>query len=163
MMALTVIGGLVSAVGTVMQAQAASAAAEQNAKIADYNAQVAERNRATALAQADSESRDLARQHRRQLAQIRVAYGTSGLTMEGTPLDVIEDTALEQELDQEKTRYKGQLRAIGYQDEENNYKMKAELHRMEAKSAKTAGFIGAVGGFFNSVAKGAGSSLLQVG
>lgn len=162
-LALTIVGGLVSAVGSLAQASAASAAANKNAEIAEYNMQVAQRNKATALAQADAEARDLARQNRRQLSQIRVAYGASNLDMGGTPLDVLEDTSLEQELDVLKTRYKGQLRAIGYEDEANNYKMKAELHRMEAKSAKTAGFIGAVGGFFNSFSKGAGQSLLQVG
>lgn len=155
MMAIGLIGGIMSGITGMMAAQAqgeaAAAAANQNAQIAEYNRQVAERNKATALAEADAEARDVSRENRRTMASIRAAYGASGLALEGSPLDVMEDTALEQELDVAKTRYKGQLRAIGYQDEAANYKMKAELHRMEAASAARSSRISAVGALFSSL------------
>lgn len=161
MMALGVIGSLASgvmgAMGAMAQADAAADAANKNAQIAEYNRQVAERNKNTVLAEADAAARDQSRDNRRVMGSIRASYGASGLSLEGSPLDVMEDTALEQELDVSKTRYKGELQAIGYKDEAANYKMKAELHRMEAASATRAGGISAVGAIFGGLA-GAGKA-----
>lgn len=165
MMALGLIGGIMSGVMGMMSAQAQADAqadaAEQNARIAEYNRQVAERNKNTALAEADAEARDVARDNRRQLASIRAAYGASGLSLEGSPLDVMTDTALEQELDVNKTRYKGQLRAIGYQDEANNYAMKRDLYKSEASHARSSGGIAGAAALFGGLAgavKGAGGA-----
>lgn len=156
MMALGVVGSLVSGITGMMaaqaQADAAADAAEQNARIADYNRKVAERNKNTVLAEADAAASDKQRDNRRVMSSIRASYGASGLSLEGSPLDVMTDTALEQELDVSRTRYKGQLQAIGYEDEGNNYKLKAELHRMEAASASRAGSISAVGALFGGLA-----------
>src|SRR5688572_29095657 len=113
--AVAAIGGLasgaMSAIGAIQQGNAAAAAAEQNARYAEHNALVAERNRATVLSQTDSEAAGQQRDNRRQLSQIRAAYGASGLALEGSPLDVLEDTALEQELDVSTIRYSGQIKA----------------------------------------------------
>jgi len=165
MMALGLIGGLMSGVMGMMaagaQADAQEAAANQNARIAEYNRQVAERNKLAAMAEGDAEAREQQRDNQRTLSSIRAAYGASGLALEGSPLDVMEDTALEGELDVSKTRYKAQLRGIGYEDEAAQYKLKAELFRMEAQSAARSKGISMASALFGGLASAgkAGMSL----
>jgi len=166
MAAIGIIGSLISgvfgAIGAMQQASAAAAAAQQNAAIADYNRKVSERNAAATLQTTQLESDEKRREGQRRLSSMRVAYGASNLSLEGSPLDVLEDTALEQELDVAKLGYKGRVKAVGYKDEAANYAMKAELHRMEAESAQAAGPISAIGKLFGGFSS-AGSSLMRMG
>lgn len=146
--ALSIIGGVVSAIGSL-------AAAGAQARAAEYNAQVQERNRLVELNQADQEAQDKIRENRRVKGQIRAKYGMSNLELAGSPLDVLYDTAIEQELDVQRIRYAGEIRAIGRKDE-------ATLYRMEAKAARTAGAISAVSGLLGGFRQAAGSSLMAV-
>lgn len=139
--AASIASGVVGAMGAMQQGKAASAAA-------NYQAQVADRNAKIARQQATVEQDDQRRENMRQLGAIRAAYGGSGLEMAGSPLDVLEDTSIEQELDVDRIGYRGTLRALGETD-------KANLARAEAENAKSAGAIGAV----SSILK-AGTSLL---
>lgn len=127
----TALSGAVSAYGAYQQGQSQAAAAT-------YNAQVADRNATLARQQADAEGDDLARQQRRQMGTLRAAYGAAGIGLAGSPLDVIEDTALEQATDINRVGYTGELKAIGMQE-------KAALYRAEAENAKTSGAINAFG------------------
>lgn len=136
-MAIGIVGGLVSAVGSIAQANAQAAAA-------NYNAKVAERNRRAVLAQTDNEIVDQNIKNRRMLGTIRAAYGANGFEMGGSPMDVIADTTLEQSLDVAKIRYQGAMKAEGYSEQ-------ATLFRMEAKAAKTAGMFGAASGFLSGI------------
>lgn len=134
MTALAVAGSLVSGVvgafGTMQSANAEAAAL-------NYNAAVNERNAATSLNQSEAEIKDQRRENRRQMSSIRNAYGASGFAMEGSPLDVLEDTAIEQELDVRKIDYQGRMRAQGYKEQ-------SVIDRMGAKNVRKAGKIGAV-------------------
>lgn len=151
----SLISGVVGAVGAKNQADAAAAASE-------YNAKVDERNRTIVLNQTSVEQDDKRRENRRNLASIRAAYGASGFEMAGSPLDLLEDTALEQELDVQRIGYDGQLKAIGLTESANR-------SRTEGANAKKAGKIGAatalIGGvtqaaqMYGSATKG-GASLL---
>lgn len=129
--ALTVASGVVSAAGAMAQGEAQANAAEYEGLVADRNAKIA-RN------QAAVEQEDQRRENLRQLGAVRAAYGASGIEMSGSPLDVLSDTALEQELDVARIGYRGELKAIGEGD-------KANLARAEADNARSAGAIGAVG------------------
>lgn len=139
-MALGIVGGLISAVGSIAQASAASASAK-------YNAQVAERNKRAVTAQTINEVEDRRIKDRRVLGTIRAAYGANGFEMGGSPMDVIADTTLEQELDVAKVKYQGKMKAEGYGEQ-------AVLFGMEAKAAKTAGWIGAASGLLGGLQQG---------
>jgi len=146
--ALAIVGGVISAVGAIQSANAQAAAAE-------YNAKVQERNKMAILAQTDQAVIDKKRENKRVSSLIRAQYGASGIELAGSPLDVIEDTSIEQELDVARVRYTGTLDAIGKGDA-------ATLYRMEAKSVKTAGMFSAVGNILGGFQKAyAGSSLLS--
>jgi len=144
--ASTVAGAAVQGVGSLMSAGAASASAE-------YNAQIYEHNANTIMAQADAEARDQIRKNNRQFSSIRAAVGANGLSLEGAPLDVIEDSALEGATDVQRIRYKGVIAAT-------DMERKANLSRMEGKAAETAGYVGAASSLFNAGGK-VGTSLMR--
>jgi hypothetical protein len=111
------------------QAKASSNASKFNARVADNNAVIAEQNAAA----------DESRQRRaadRQLAQTRALVGAAGVTLEGSPLEVLEDQAMEAELDALNIRYGGALQA-------SNYRSQSQLGRSAARSAMTQGYISA--------------------
>lgn len=155
-MVFTIIGGIASAVGAIQSANAQAAAADYNAKIADRNAIVAEQNRQLALQTASIDADEKRRENRRNLSSMRAAYGASGLDLAGSPLDVLTDSATEMELDAQRVEYEGRVRGREGALEVLGYQEKATLSRMEKKSAKTAGMIGAIG----AIAK-TGSSIMQ--
>ena len=119
----------VAAVAAVSQAQSARSAAKHNAAIAERNALLSRRQAAMNEA---AQRKDAYR----AMGRIRAGYSAAGVTLEGTPLDVLEDSAAEAELDALNIRYKGELSAIGYQGE-------AGLQRMRAKSALSTGVFNA--------------------
>ena len=142
MMVLGVIGGVISAVGAITQAQAAANAAE-------YNQKVNERNAQAALAQGAAEAERVQRTNAQKLGALRAAFGDAGVAFEGSALNIFEDSATEAELDVRRVRYSAQVRSTGFADQ-------AVLDGMEAKAASTAGILGAASAFV-----GAGRSILQ--
>lgn len=157
----TVVSGVVSAMGALAEGKAKEAAAETNANIATYNQSVALRNRGIILSQADADAKDSQRELSRNLSSIRAAYGANGLALEGSPIDVINDTATEKSYDTAKIQYKGGVQAAGYTDEANNYGMKTKLYRQEADSAggiaalsATSSFLKGIGGGASALARG---------
>lgn len=145
MMVLGLVGTAVSAMGAMAQANAAAAAA-------NYNAEIAERNAQAARISAASEAAAVKRKTDRQLGTARAAIGASGVTVEGTPLDVLAETAALGETDRQMVLWKGENQAVGYESE-------AELNRMQASSARTAGMFGAASSLltgFGRAASGGG-------
>jgi len=101
-----------------------------------YNAQVAERNAKTAKAVAEVEAARKRRETQRLSSRQRALYGKAGVTFEGSPLLVMEDTAAEGELDALLIEYRGLTQTQAYQSQ-------AESSRMKARQAKAAGWYGA--------------------
>lgn len=144
-MAMSAAGAAVSAMGSISQGKA-------QAQAAGYNAQIAERNATIARQQAGADAETQRRNSMRAIGAMRANYGASGVTLEGSPMDVLESSAAEAKLDEMNIRYKGELRAIGYKDE-------AALDRASAKTAKQQGLMGAtsaiVGGVGSAMGMGA--------
>lgn len=143
---LPLISAGVTAVGALMSASAASNAAK-------YNAAVAERNAKIARQQAAAEEERSRLDAMRKLGSIRAGYGASGVAMEGTPLKVLEDSAMEAELDALTIRYNGELKAMGFESD-------AALERKRASSAMTTGIFKAGSALLTGAGKtyGAGST-----
>jgi hypothetical protein len=118
-----------SAAGAVAQGNAAKASANYNAAVARQNADIARAN-----ANADAAKQE--RQGDLLAGKQRAATGASGIAPEGSPLEVMADSALESELDSLTTRYRGELQARSYGQD-------ATLQSMRGDSAQTAGYIGA--------------------
>lgn len=120
-----VAGAAMSAIGQLQQAQTAKA-------VGRYNQQLGERNAAIARDQTASEIVRQQRTARRVQGAARAAYGASGVTMEGSPLDVLEDNATQAELDTLTLKYRGELRARGYEQA-------GSMARFEGDQAARAG------------------------
>lgn len=130
-------GGMaLSALGGIQQAQTAKAAGR-------YNQQIAERNAAIARDQTAAEITRQQRAARRARGAARAAYGASGVTIEGSPLDVLEDSATEAELDTLTLKYRGELRAQGYEQA-------GDMARFEGDRAARAGWTRAAGTLLSS-------------
>jgi hypothetical protein len=129
------IGTAVSVVGALSQGQQAKSAA-------DYNAAVANNNAIAARQQADANAAAQQRKARLQIGSMRAGYGASGVSLEGSPLDVLEQSASMAELDRQNILYGGALKAQGYE-------ATAGLELMRGDAAVT-------GSYFN-----AGSALLM--
>ncbi|MDP2619910.1 MAG: hypothetical protein Q8P46_06990 [Hyphomicrobiales bacterium] len=142
MMALAIVGGLIQAAGALQSAKA-------QADAANYNAAVNDRNALAARSQGAAEGDRQRRLNQMNLGRLRAAYGDAGLGFEGDVLTVFEDAETQAELDVATVRYQTSVRVAGYKDQ-------AQLDRMEAKSASSAGVLGAFGAIV-----GAGRSILR--
>ncbi len=127
--ALTAAAGLATVISTMAQAQAQSRAAT-------YNAQAAE-NSATYSRQIGAENERRQRvQNTKALGSIRAKYGASGITLDGSPSDVLAESAANAELEALMARHSGIVEAIGYGNS-------ARLDRSRAGAARTGGYLGA--------------------
>lgn len=158
-MILMAVSAAVTAVGQIRQAQATSAAA-------NYTAQVADRNALVARQQSEADAHRQRAVSARRLGSIRAAYGASGVTMEGTPLDLLEDSAAQAELDAITTRYKGEVAAIGYEGEAQLARFRAKQARREGNLSAATTLLGAASRMYGGAggaASSAGSSLAGSG
>lgn len=111
LMAVTAIAG--TAMSVAGQAQAAS----QQRKMGEYQAKVAEKQ-AIETAQAAEFEADKQRENtRRLLSTQRARYAGAGVTFEGSPLLVMEQTAADAELDAQAIEWGGGVRAGGYKSQ----------------------------------------------
>jgi hypothetical protein len=139
------VGGLLEASGHAAEGEARAAAAEYNAKSAEQNAKLS-------VAQAREEERRLRVMSRKQLGDMRANYAASGVQMEGSPLDVLEESAATAELDALTVRHGGQVKAAQARSE-------ASLQRFQGEYAKAAGYLKATTTLIDTGSKmGAGSA-----
>lgn len=124
---LALIGTAVSAVGAIQQGRAAE-------KAANYNAAIADRNAVVATQQAAANEAAQRKIDRRRMGAMRAGYGASGVTSDGSVLDVLGDSIAEAELNALNIRYEGDLAAQGYGDS-------AASSRASGKDARTAGYM----------------------
>lgn len=127
--AIASIGGTIfSAIGSMQQSSAEAASAEYNAAISERNAQIARQQ-----TKADLEKQD--RERRLRVGAAIARGGASGIGVESFG-DIMQSSAAQEELDLLTIKSEGLLR-------EQSYMQDASLSRMNAKSTKTAGMIGA--------------------
>lgn len=122
-------GTAIAAVGAVAQGQAAGAAA-------DYNAQLVEQNAILARKKSAEEERRFRIQTARQLGSMRAAYARAGVTMEGTPMDVLAESAYTAELDALTIREGGRATAAALANE-------AKIARLQGRSQETGSYYSA--------------------
>lgn len=135
-----VAGGAVSAMG-------ASKTAEANAQSANYQAAVARNNQILAGRYADlSTERGLVQsefsnlQTRQKLGTARAGFAAQGVDVNsGSPLAVRQSIAEVGELDAQIIRQKAAEEAFGYKVKGGDFAAEAELDKMKASNAITAG------------------------
>lgn len=127
-------------IGSIYAGQASGAAADFNADIALQNAAIARQQSAAAV---QAQQRD----SQRQIGHMTAQYGASGVQSDsGSPLDVLAESARMATLDSLTLKYNYDLRALGAESQ-------AMLGRMEAKTARTSGYINAASDVADSANK----------
>ena len=122
---ISIVGTVVGVVGQVVSGMNASKADAYNAQIATQNAMIARNN-------AEFNAEQQQRAARLRIGAAEANYGASGITTEGSPLDVLESSARNSEIDRQAIIYQGNIRAAGYQDQ-------ATLDQMRSGSDLTTG------------------------
>ena len=140
--AAVLIGPGAKMAGALAQGGGARAAGEYNAQVKEYQAQ-------SSLLQAAEDERRLRVQARGKIAETRATIGASGITAEGSALDVLAASASNAALDALTVRHQGQMKAWAY-------RAGAASDLFEGKLAYEAGQIGAASALF-----GAGTDLVK--
>ncbi|MDB4261327.1 hypothetical protein N9878_00530 [bacterium] len=122
MMIVKIGGAVMSAVGSMQQGASANAAAQYNAQVANNNA----------IASRQAAGEDKKRHDRLTMKRM----GT--LRAGGASLDLLEDSAMQEELEALSILHGGEIQAQGFENT-------ATLERAKGKAAKSAGMTGAAG------------------
>lgn len=125
------VGAATGAVGSIYEGNAANAAAQ-------YNAQLAEQNAEQARSQAQEEARRSKVISRKHMGDMKASRGASGVTLDASAMDVLEESAAMAELDYLTIKHGGDVKAQGFRNE-------ARLERFRGKTAKRAGKMRAAG------------------
>jgi hypothetical protein len=140
-MAIGLIGGIISGIGSLMAAQAQAAAAQHNADVAAVNAK-------TARLQAGADAKTKRREKQRALGAVRATGAANGVDMTGSALDIAADNFLEYELAERNIVYGGEVQNADFKNKEAGY-------LLEKKSAGIQGLVG----FASGVIGGVGNAL----
>lgn len=138
-----VIAAGMSAVSAISGAQQQKSAAKYNQKIANQQAVAAQQE---AAANADKQRRAASK----TIGSMQATYAASGVTLEGSPLEVLEQSARNAKLDELNILWSGDTRAQGY-------RATANLEGARASNAMTSGYMSAAGSLFSASSKFADS------
>ena len=148
---MAIAGAGVQAYSSYQQGKTAEAQAKQEAAWHAYNAKVAEREADAERRASDFEATQHDRRSKQLLARQRALIGKSGVTMEGSPLLLAEDTAAQLALENANIRETGARRVSAYKSQAI---LDFSKSRLASKSAS---------GYAKAGALSAGSSLLSGG
>lgn len=144
MMAIGLVGGLVSAFGTFQSMMYQSAVAKANAKQAKLNAQLS-----TEVAGQDAE--DLGTEARGQKGQLLAGQGASGIS-------VASPSAVRSRMWMNRVAYKDQLRRTEAGARESaNFRTQSNVFKAESKAKRTGAFFNLAGGVLGAVGGAMGS------
>lgn len=151
-MGIGLIGGAVSAIGSIMSGNAQSAYYSYQAQVARMNANIATQNAAyeTEIGEVQQEQKGLA--VRAQIGQTRAAQGAGGLDLNsGSAASVRESEQEVGMIEQNQIKYNAARRSYADQITSLGYQTSAQLDDMAASTSKTAGMLGAASSILGSV------------
>lgn len=153
----------VAAYGAYSSAEAQAQSQRNQAKAMDYQAQIDERNAVIAdqnatstLEQANAREEQMRRNARRNEGQAMAAIGQSGTGYDGSNLAMLEQNAVNAELDALNIRYEGDQQAKGLAVTADNSRMQSQLDKMNASQLRANANSTMTGGYLS-----AGSMLLS--
>jgi hypothetical protein len=135
---------LLAGTGVQVVGQMRQAAAAENA--ATWNAFQAKQNADLSIKQSAEDERSFRIATRKQLGGMRASYGASGVSIDASSLDVLEESAATAEMDALRIRHGGQVKAQGFAND-------SSLYRMQGQASKEQGYISAAGTLIGGAAK----------
>lgn len=142
------------AIGTGLGVSGALASGKMQAGMFGQEAEVAARNAGIVREQAAQEEAAFRRVGTRTLRAMRAAYGASGVTMEGSASDVMEDSAAQIELDALNVRYRGEITAMGYEDSADMARRRGEAAIKESRYRAASALFGGLGNMLGGGGRG---------
>lgn len=124
---------VMTAIAALTAAEAISSGIQANQQ-AKYNARVSEMNAEAARRNAELEKYKTERRKKQMLSHQKALYAKAGVKFEGSPLEVLADTAAQYDLDKSIINYNSN---VAYS--RNMYE--ANFQRYAGKQRRTAGFI----------------------
>ncbi|RUX02451.1 MAG: hypothetical protein E5V51_00155 [Mesorhizobium sp.] len=155
--ALTLASTMLGAAGSMQQAQATASANNYNAKVQDMNARLADRRAKDAIERGALDEQKKRQQVAGIQGQQKAAMAANGVDVAfGSPLDTLVDTAVMGELDALTIRTNANREAYDYKVDAVNKRSGATMSRMAASSAKTGGYLDALGTVLGGAGKAYG-------
>lgn len=136
---------VIGAVGEISAGQQAKRTAELNASLSRIEARNADFRAAQARDAAEADATRRRRQARRQEGSARARVASSGITFEGSPLDVFEDIAAENELEARLLEHEGELAAFESESEAQASRNEARIREFQGQQALENSFFRAGG------------------
>jgi hypothetical protein len=128
-------GGYISA---AMSAVSAISGAQQQKQAAKYNQKIANQQAVAAQQEAAANADKQRRAASKTIGSMQASYAASGVTLEGSPLEVLEQSARNAKLDELNILWSGDTRAQGY-------RATANLEGARASNAMTSGYLSGAG------------------
>lgn len=151
-------GATASAIGTVNSFQQARENAKMQQAQLDYNKRLEEREASEIEAETAENARRQRLQAEKVKAQQRALLGKSGAAMDaGSPLAILGQTALDEELGVQDSMYKGYKQSMQHREQAKMYGYQAGVARSQAPSGSSLG-LSLTGQAFNTI-----GSLAEVG
>ncbi len=133
----------VTAVSTYTAYQANKEAGEANAQIAENNARLAAADAETERALGDRESQQQTWRMRALEGQQRAAIAAQGVDSQiGTPMELLGESAMLGEVDQQTIRLNAARRAWGFSAQSQNIRNQARVDRYNTRQRGTATILG---------------------
>lgn len=134
-----------TAVATYVSYDSNKKAGEANAEIAENNARIAADEAKNANAMGDRETQAQAWRTRAMLGQQRAAIAANGIDSQyGTPLEILGETAMFGEVDQQTIRLNTARQAWGFNANVSNIRNQAAVDRYQTKQKGTATILSGV-------------------
>lgn len=152
---------IASAYGQYQQGREQEANLKTQSRLAQRDAQLLRGQARLARQQAGAEEEAQRRDAARFLGTQRAAVGQSGIGFGGTAGQLLEDSAVQSELDALNIRYGGELQATDLLNQAGNEDARAKVLKQNAKAAKRAGLMGAATSLLSSGSTAYSSGLLK--
>lgn len=131
------LGVVVGVLGAVASAAGSIAAGQAQAQASRAQADAYRRQAELERQQADFNARQQEHKAIKLISQQRSSFLAAGVSLYGTPMDVIDDSTMQSDLDVQAIRYNGEIKA-------QNFDMQARALDVKASGAEKAGAIGAI-------------------
>ena len=152
-----VIGAGVSAYGMIKQGQAQRSEMNYNAAVQDNNAISAGYAAIQEGQSAQREVDQLRETRTRNMGSQRAAAAASGLTISGSVLDTMGDSALQSEKDIQMAYYRGKVGAYNQGNQASNFRSQAGMTRTAGANAARSSYFQAGGSILSGFSQAAGS------
>lgn len=131
--------------GAVLEGESNAMAAEERARADKFNAVIAEQEAASELESARADSSDFRRAQSARVAASRARASGSGFALEGSPMLIDEAALTEIEFTVSRRMHAGQVKAHRLKQESSLLKRHAKVEGINARLARHAGTISAIG------------------